>query len=328
MDDSRATMLRLLSGYWSSQALYVLAELRIADQLRDGARTAAELAPQVGADAAALHRLLRALAGAGVLHELDDGRFENTALSRTLDSEREDSLQPVASLGGHPLHWGAWGRLLDLVSHGAGAAPGGAWFSALAREPALLDDVQRIHANVAPLSGRWLEQLALERFARIVDVGGGYGGLARAVAAAHPDAAVVLFDRPEVVAAAPLPARIERSAGDFFAAVPAADALLLRFVLHDWDDGDARRLLSRCAGALSPGGRLFVVESVLPDAPGPSMAKMHDLNMLVLTGGRERTLAEYDALFDAASLRRVRHLPATHGGPDVLEVATSSSADR
>lgn len=323
MDANRAAMLRLLSGYYYSQTLYVFAELRIADRLREGPRSATELANLAGAEPEALHRLLRALASLGIVDEFADGRFGSTPLASLLDSERADSLHELAVLGGHPLHWSAWGKLLHAIETGAtafDAAAGRPWFEALAAEPALLAAVQRILGKVAPPTAAWLAQLALERFAVIVDVGGGFGDLARAAAQAYPAAAVTLFDRPEVVAAAPLPAAIARVAGDFFAHVPAAQgAYLLRFVLHDWSDADASRILVRCREAMRPGSRLFVIESVLPDGPGASIAKTHDLNMLVLTGGRERTLAQYEALLRGAGLSIARHLAPAHAGPDVLE---------
>jgi hypothetical protein len=323
MDESRATMLRLLSGYWFSQTLYVLAELRIADRLRDGDRGAEELAAEAGADVDALYRLLRGLAGASILRELPGKRFANTALSSTLDSEGRDSLHPLALLGGHALHWAAWGGLLEAVRRGRDAQQprsSEAWFDGLSAEPALLASVHLILERVAPTSRAFLEPLSLERFARITDVGGGFGELARAVARLCPEAKVAVFDRPEVVSAAPLPAGIERIGGDFFASWPDADAYLLRFVLHDWDDAHAARLLERCAHAMQSDSRLFVIESVLVDDEAPSIAKTHDVNMLALTSGRERTLAEYDALLRGAQLKCVRHLRAAHGGPDVLEV--------
>jgi hypothetical protein len=316
-------MLRLLSGYFYSQTLYVLAELRIADRLRAGPRSAVELAAAAGVDADALQRLLRALAALEVVDELPDGRFGLTPRAALLDSERPDSLRELAVLGGHPLHWGAWGKLLDAVTTGRtafDAAAGRSWFDALAADPPLLAVVQRILGRVAAPDARWLAQLELERFASIVDVGGGFGDLARAVAQAHPAAALTLFDRPEVVAAAELPAGIAKAAGDFFTAVPAeAGAYLLRFVLHDWDDAAARLILRRCREAMRSDSRLFVIESVLPDGPGPSIAKTHDVNMLVLTGGRERTLAQYRTLLHDAGLALVRHLAPAHAGPDVLE---------
>lgn len=318
----RELMLRLLSGYFYSQTLYVFAQLRIADRLRDGPRDASELAREAGADPEALQRLLRALASLGVVVELADGRFDRNALGAWLDSERDDSLHELAVLGGHPLHWGAWGKLLHSVTTGGtafDAFAGRSWFDALAREPALLATVQRILARVAAPHSAWLAQLELERFARIIDLGGGFGELARAVARAHPTAALTLFDRPEVVAAAPLPAGIARVAGDFFARVPASDAYLLRFVLHDWDDAAAQRILVRCRESMSADSRLFVIESLLSDGPGAAIAKTHDVNMLVLTGGRERTLTQYRALLDAAGLAITRQLAAARGGPDVLE---------
>jgi hypothetical protein len=160
--------------------------------------------------------------------------------------------------------------------------------------------------------------MALERFGRIVDVGGGTGAFARRVAAALPDTDVVLFDRPEVVAMARVSNRPRGVPGDFFREVPAADAYVYRFVIHDWPDVDAVRIFARCRAAMRRESRIFVVEVFLPDGATPSIAKTHDVNMLVLTGGRERTLAEYRALLDAAGLEVVT-ARATARGLSVIE---------
>src|SRR5579883_3322308 len=132
-------MLRLLSGYWFSQALYTVAALGIADHIAGGRRTAVEIAAAAGADPDALYRLLRALSGIGIFHMGPDG-FGLTPLSETLLSRRKDSLRPVALLGGHPLHWQAWGKLLECVTTGKTGfqlAHDTAFFDALARDPAL-----------------------------------------------------------------------------------------------------------------------------------------------------------------------------------------------
>ena len=145
---------------------------------------------------------------------------------------------------------------------------------------------------------------------RLVDAGGGNGSLLTAMLARHPEMRGVLFDLPHVaerakadIAAAGLGDRCEAVGGSFFEAVPdGADAILLRHIIHDWSDADAVRILGNCARALAPGGRVLVVEMLVPEGNAPSLAKRFDLSMMVLPGGVERTEAEYRALFEAGGL--------------------------
>jgi len=325
LDRSRAPvaeMLGLLSGYWYSQALYVLAELGIADRLADGPRTAETLAQDTQCDVEALHRFLRAVAGAGLLDEVAPRTFGSTPLSDTLRSDRPDSLRPVALLGGHPLHWHAWGQLLHSVRTGEpgfDTAHGRSFFEALAADPALNEALHAGLSRLADVDAEVIEALALDRFPRIVDVGGGTGTLAGLIAAARPRASVVLFDQPHVLALAPARPRVTPESGSFHDRVPAdANAYVLKFVLHDWDDARAAAILRHCRGAMRDGGRVFAIEVVVPDGPAPSIAKTHDVNMLVLTGGRERTLDEYRGLFAQADLEIVR-TTRTPRGLSVLE---------
>jgi O-methyltransferase/methyltransferase family protein len=322
--NATAEMLGLLSGYWYSQALYVLAELGIADRLATGPKTAEILADESRCDAASLYRFLRALASAGVLEEIAPRTFASTPLSETLRSDRPDSLRSVARLGGHPLHWQAWGRLLHSVRTGEpgfDAAHCRSFFDALAADPVLSE---ALHAGLARLDdadAEVVDALALGRFTRIVDVGGGTGALARRMAAAQPRASVILFDQPHVLAIAPAMPGVTLEAGSFHEGVPAdAEAYVLKFVLHDWDDARAAAILRRCRAALHDGGRVFAIEVVVPDGAAPSIAKTHDVNMLVLTGGRERTLDEYRDLFARADLDLVR-TTCTARGISVLETA-------
>jgi hypothetical protein len=299
-------MLGLLSGYWHSQVLFVMAELGIADCLAGGPKTAEALAEETRCHADTLYRFLRALASAGLLQELDARRFALTPLSETLRSDRSHSLRPLARLGGQPLHWQAWGHLLHSVRTGEtafDAVHGTTFFDALAADPAFSGTFHGVMEQLDDLERDVAETLDLRALERIVDVGGGVGALARRIASAHPRATVTLFDRPHVIAAAPADARVERIAGDFLETVPrGADAYVLKFVLHDWDDARAARILANCRAAMQPRGRVFVVEVIVPDDASPSIAKTHDINMLVLTGGRERRVGEYRALFSAAGL--------------------------
>ena len=302
-------MLGLLSGYWYSQVLYVTAELGIADALAGGPRSAEALADETGCHANTLYRFLRAAASAGILREDDSQRFSLTPLAETLRSDRPDSLRPLARLGGHPLHWQAWGSLLHSVKTGETAfeaVHGESLFQALAADRALTATFHRVLDWVDHLDGDVVDALDLGACERIVDVGGASGGLARRIAEAFPSASVILFDQSHVLALAQAAGRFDRVAGDFLETVPhGGDAYVLKFVLHDWDDARATRILQNCRTAMLPHARVFVVETVLRDDQAPSIAKTHDLNMLVLTGGRERRLDEYRSLFSAAGFELV-----------------------
>jgi O-methyltransferase domain/Dimerisation domain len=309
-------MLRLLSGYWSSQCLYVMAELGIADLLADGPKTADVLAKETQCHADSLHRLLRALAGTGILSEVEPRRFALTPLSQTLRSDRRDSLGPVARLGGHPLHWQAWGQLLHSVRTGQvafDAAHGKGFFESLAEDPVMSAVFQSVQERLSVLDRAVVATVDLGPFERIVDVGGGTGALARQIASAHPRASVVLFDRDHVLATVTAAARVDLVPGNFFERVPPGAAYILKFVLHDWDDDHAALILQNCRDAMAQDGRVFVIETVVPDDDAPSPAKAHDVNMLVLTGGRERTLEEHRSLFLTAGLDYLQAIPVGFG---------------
>jgi hypothetical protein len=300
-----------------------MAKLGIADLLSSGPRTASDLAAETHCDSDSLYRFLRALASAGILSESESRRFALTPLSEILRSNHPHSLRDLALLGGHPLHWQAWGNLLDSVRTGRAAwdtTHRRSFFEGLADDDALSTTFQRVMDRFPVVNRGVVESVDLNNFDRIVDVGGGTGELARQIGSAYPRAAVVLFDREHVLKTIPADKHIEFVSGSFFDAVPHGQAFFLKFVLHDWDDQHAVRILQNCRNAMSDGGRVFVIEVVLPDDTASSTAKTHDVNMLVLTGGRERTLAEYSSLISAAGLALVRITRTPHG-VSVLELS-------
>jgi hypothetical protein len=329
MNQYEAEMLRLLSGYWFAQALYVAASLGIPDRLAGGAKSADILAAETLVDGDALYRLLRGLASAGIFAEVGPRTFALTPLSETLREGRKNSLRPMALVGGNPIHWQAWGRLLDSVRTGESAfvaAHGEPFFAMLERNDELRTAFHHVLSRTTHVDQCVVDALERGAFRRIIDIGGGTGELAVHLAAAHIGAEVELFDRAEVLDGAGALIGVKAVPGDFFAGVPAgADAYVLKFTLHDWNDGDAIRILANCRDAMLPEGRVFVVEVIVPEGPEPSIAKTHDVNMLVLTGGRERTLAEYERLFAAAGLSLLRAI-ATPSGASVLETASVSAA--
>jgi precorrin-6B methylase 2 len=329
MNDARpspsVTLRRLVNGYQVSQAIHVAATLGIADRLADGPRTSDELAAAVGAHAPSLYRLLRALAAVGVLHEEDGRRFALTPVGECLRSDADEPVGAWAAMIGRPYVWQAWGALEHNVRTGETAfehVHGVDAWEYRTRDPeegaifdrAMADLTRRAHRTT-------LAALDVDRYGTVVDVGGGNGALLLALLRAHPQMRGVLLDLPHAVAvadraiaAAGLGDRCRTVAGSFFDGVPeGGDAYVLRAILHDWDDDEATAILRSVRRAVAPGATLVVIERDL-GAPNESPeAKLSDLNMLAVPGGRERTIGEYGALLGAAGFRLVESRPAGFG---------------
>ena len=300
-------MLGLLSGYWYSQCLYVMAALGIADCLAAGPKTAEALSAETHCRTDSLYRFLRAMASAGILREVEPRRFALTPLSETLRSDRPDSLRPVALLGGHPLHWQAWGNLLHSVRTGETACDAihhSSFFELLAQDRPLSEAFQAGSGSLFTIVDQSVvDALDLSGFERVVDLGGGRGELARRIATSYPGATVILFDRAgrpcTGASGRSSPARVRRFPREH----PEGPGLLPEVRLARLGRCPSDSDPSQLPGRLPAEGRVFVVEVVVPDDTSRSMAKTHDVNMLVLTGGRERTLDEYRSLLSASATR-------------------------
>jgi len=320
-----ATLLHLMTGYRAMQALYVAARLGIADLLKDGARGSEELARATGADARALHRLLRALASLGVFGEDADGRFAPSELGALLRSDVPGSLRAAAIFFGDERNWHAWGKLERSVMSGEPVrGPRGtqAFLEESARDP---EGAALFNAAMTSLTSAFDAAVTaaydFSRLGTLVDVGGGQGALISSILAANPALRGILFDIPPVIESARgrigeagLAGRCELVAGDFFASVPAGgDAYVLKWVIHDWDDEHSVAILGSCRRAMARDGRLLLVERVVPERVDQSADTqgivLGDLNMLLWTGGRERTAAEYRALLASAGFTLARIVP-------------------
>jgi O-methyltransferase domain/Dimerisation domain len=316
----RRTLGRMIAGYNTTQLIYVAARLGLADLLAEGPRPSEELARTVEANAAALRRLLRALVEIGVLLEGEDRRFSLTPLGEHLRQAAPGSLWAAAICAGDTFYR-AWGDLLESVRTGEtafGRVFGAPMFDYLGRQPELAEIFGRYMTGVSADIAAAVAQHDFSSFRTIVDVGGGHGTLLAAILSANPHAAGVLVDLEPVIPSARrtfeaqgLSHRCELVAGDFFEAVPGGgDAYILKWILHDWDDEQAIRVLRNCRRAMGEKARLLVIETVIPErmTPGSAGAGL-DMHMLALTGGWERTESEYRALLDHSGLRLSRVIP-------------------
>ena len=323
-------MMQLLSSLWVTQAIGTFARLGLADAMEAGADNAEAIAKPRGLITDRVYRLLRALSTCGIVTESAGGKFALTPLGKMLTTNAPNSMRTSAELLTE-YNGDIWGKL-------DGALSGGIAFEALKGKP-LFD---WLHAN--PKEGARFQRMMVEvhspetpaivaaydfsPFKQIIDVGGGHGMLLSAIIAKHPDVRGTLFDLPEGVDAAkrgaggPLPG-VTFTAGNVNESVPeGADAYLFRHLLHDYDD-DCVKMLKNVRRAMKPASRVLVLEKTVPtdDTPGPG--RWLDLHVMLLTGGRERTVPEYEALFANAGLKLTRVLPTAHPAVDVIEVVAA-----
>jgi hypothetical protein len=306
-------LMELIAGAWRSQAICVAAELGIADLLKDGPRSTAEIARAANGSEDAMYRLLRALASLGLCSSLSERRFSLTPLGAYLRSDASVSLRDYARFVGHDLTRRPWGNLAHSIRTGTPAADhvfGMGLFDYVAKHPdvgAVLNDAMT--AVTTAESAAVVEAYDFSGIDTLVDVGGGHGLLL-----ALADGATSLLRREG------LENRCAVMSGDFFESVPAGgDAYIMKRVIHDWDDERARRILRNCHRVMRARTRLLVVEHVVSAGDDPDISKLFDLQMLVLTaGGRERTQMEFRELYEEARFDLTR-VVATKNPVHVIE---------
>ncbi len=323
-------LIQMVTANWVSRILFVAAKLELADRIADGAKSAAEIAPETGMHAPSLHRIMRSLAGLGVLTERDGQKFALTPLGEALRKDAPGSAHAtVLTLGGQ-LFWRAWEEVLYSVETGKTAfekVHGMPAFDYLARHP---DEASLFSQTMVGIHGQEPPAVAaaydFSAFRTIVDVGGATGNMLSAILERHAAPRGILFDLPHVVCDAPaflkprgVADRVTIEAGSFFEGVPkGADAYVLSHVIHDWSEEQCLTILGHCRRAIAPGGRLLIVEMVLPPGDAPHPGKLLDITMLVMPGGQERTTEEYRALLAKSGFRLERVVP-TDSAVSVVE---------
>ncbi|MFI0450220.1 methyltransferase [Actinomadura sp. 6N118] len=301
----------MIFGYRFAQVIYVAAELGLADLLADRTRTVEDLADATGSHAPSLHRLLHALASLEVVTETEPGRYGLAELGRYLQSESPGSVRALTTVACQDASWRAWGQLLHSVRTGEPGfdhVTGMSNFDYAARNADFAagyhEAMARDTADMAPTIAADVD---FSRFHTVVDVGGGSGALMSAILAATPGLRGVLFDKPDALRAAQhtlesagVADRCEIVAGDFLDKVSGGgQAYLLKYIVLDWDDESVIAILRNCHEAMPADGTLILIELMLPPRPDISIA-MGDIDLMVTTGGRERTQQEFRGLLEAA----------------------------
>ncbi|ANN75718.1 methyltransferase [Bordetella flabilis] len=334
--DAATTMMGMITAYWTTQVVRAAALYCLPEHLGQGAISADDFARREKLDPGAAFRLLRACAALGLATYSPASGFAATPLLNMLAKDNPASMRGLALALSAPGHWAPWGRLPEAVRAGKQQTAA-----------TLNDDIWDYYRKV-PEEGQWFAQgmtgmtaavaqgtarvLDTEGVGCAADIGGANGALMHALLAANPALRGIVLDLPHVVPAAAAQAhalglgdRLGVLAGDFLESVPPADLYLLKYILHDWGDDDCIRILENCRRAARPGGRVAVIELALGEPGEPGFGAMMDMNMMVMVaGGRERTVKEYEALLGAAGWR-LQSVKST-GTPMIVIEAVSVAA--
>jgi hypothetical protein len=328
-DEFEARIRRSIDAYHESALVYAAVKLGLPDRMGTRSWTAEQLAEELGLSAPHLIRFLHGLASLGICEERPDGSFALTPGGQSLRSDSASRLDKKVQIVVEQ-YWLPWAELVSCLRTGKpsfdqvfgmsvrdwrqwNAAQGVMFNSYLAKETFAQSDAI-------------IEALDFSGIEAVADIGGGYGGFLAAVLRANPHLAGVLYDRPETIEAAKpylqslgVAGRTKLMGGDILTAIPVRAGLyLLKGVLQQWDDARAVAILKNCRKAMPNGARLIIIERLLPERATDPGAIMLDLHMMTITGGRARSLAEFEALLSEAGLALSKATP-TRSGLTIIE---------
>jgi hypothetical protein len=322
MDNAQQHVSQLIGAFWAAQVASAACSLSLPDRLADRPMTADELTAAAGAHAPSVRRLLRAMVSLGLCTQGTDGRFALTETGDYLRADAPGSVRGRALFTGDML-WKQFGDLTHQVRTGGrtqSMVSGAEGFEALKNDPPRLHAFQQAMAESSQLAARdAMKAYDFARFGKVLDLGGGYGGVLAELLKAHPGQSGAVFDLPFLqegadayLARAGVKDRGRFLGGSFFETVPEGfDLILMKFIIHDWGDEEALAILKNARGAGA--GTLVLIEQVVPEvitsAPEHQAVIRADLTMMGM-GGMERTAEEYRALLAEAGWRLTAITPS------------------
>ena len=321
MSDPQGKVLDLIFGRWRSQILYAGVELGVFEALRSGPKAAAAIANELGLDSALAYRLLRGLGCLELLQENNDRTFCLTESGELLRSDHPQTLRGMTLLEEGPEHYALWKHVPAMVRDGKQNAFmrefGRMAFDHAVRDERYAQVFDNAMSSYSRTQAEWvldaLQSYDFSKLSHLCDVGGGHGYMLSRLLARHAHLKGTVLERDEVIAdtsrllAGKLGVgdRCGYVGGDMFKAVPSADAYMMKLILHDWNDDECVRILQHQRKAAAAGGRVFIVEHVIPGPGTPHFAKLFDIHMMCWGTGRERTEDEYAALLEKAGWKYV-----------------------
>jgi O-methyltransferase/methyltransferase family protein len=320
-------MMQWITAKWITKPICVAVELGIADLLRDAPLSVDVLAQKTDTHAPTLYRLLRALSSVGIFAETDEGIFGLTPLARCLLSE---SMRPMARMFLSDWHDKAWSALEYTVRTGkpgfdhAFGKQSFEWMEENPEARTQLDQGQGLKAM--GFANAVMEAYDFSEVRSVCDIGGGQGSFLIRLLVNNPHINGIVADMPgtvvsadKAIAKADLNDRCKAVSFDFFKETPpVCDAFFLVNVLHDWEDDTCRLIIKNISRAMKARSKLLVVEFLLESGSEFSVAKLLDIEVLVMGGGRERSIDKYKALLNSVHLGVSKVIP-TRSGPAILE---------
>jgi hypothetical protein len=304
-----AIMMQMLAGFTISRSIGVAAELGIADLVKNIHKSSDELAALTNTHPRSLYRLLRALASVGILSEDTGHCFGLTPLGECLRSDHPESLRAFAEMFTGDISFQMWAKLTHSIKTGQPAfdkvfgMPAFDYLFSHEKEGKIFNDAMNslsFGSSIAVLGSYDFSGIK-----KLVDIGGGLGFLLAVILKKYSAMKGILFDIEPVLESAKALLqehgvwdRCQIIGGDFFESVPAGgDAYILKNIIHDWNDEQCTAILNNCRKGIASGGKVLVVEMVVPEGSEPSISKLSDLQMMAILPGQERTENEYRNLF-------------------------------
>lgn len=320
----------MISAGWRTVLIHHGVMTGLFDALSDEPQEAAAIAGKLGLHADTVLRVLRALTSIELVRQTSRTAFAITPMGALLQSANP------ANQRGHAVHWG--GRTLDsirTIDHTLRTGEPGRGNGNFAELNADSVNGQAFNRAMADQSRPVARALAkahdFSTYARVMDVGGGYGGSLTEVLLANPGLSGAIYDLPALeggarayLTAAGVADRVRYIGGSFFESVaPEADCILLKYILHDWSDPECETIMANCRAALQPGNRLLLIERIMPEQVTPAHEDVVRADMVMMPiNGRERTLAEFTEMASAAGFRMGEVKPLADGcSVMVLEAA-------
>ncbi len=322
-------MAQMLMGQWVANCISGLARLGIPDVVESEPKSAEEIAREIGADAGAVYRLMRATAAVGVLTESADGKFSQTPLSAVLRSNAHPTLRHFATFLTQEWHMRGWGRIEDGIRTGKTVMEGiygMPIFEYFAKNPDMGANFNDAMTSASSMQANCVADVYdFSQLRSIVDVAGGVGLLLATILNRNAHLSGTLYEVTHVLDAArngplaPLADRCQFIAGNMFESVPpGSDAYIMKYIIHDWPDDVCVKILKSCRAGVNEGGKLLVVDNVVPVGNDFAQGKIIDIEMLLFPGGKERTEAQFKDLLAASGWRLARIIP-TESGLSIVE---------
>ena len=328
MNDNQPTPMQKIwqlgLGFATSNVIFTLVQCEIIEQLKDAPKSLKEISEACNVDADVLFRVLR-FAHAIDLVAIEKETYALTATGRFLQKGAPGSLaNGILLLGTEPWQK-SWNHLSHALTTGEPAfnnAMGSPFFEFLHKHPEYGNPYNNWMTTVSAMSAQAIcDAYNFTPYHSVCDIGGGHGGLLKAILHANPTLLGILFDQESVVKDHELDDvldRVEIESGNFFHHVPSAEVLIMKSIIHDWDDEKSGLILSSCKRAMTPSSKLLLMEMVIGDAHD-LVGLFYDLHMQVLLGGRERTEEEFRALIESAGLQMTKIIP-TKSPMKIIEV--------